>query len=177
MKRYFFVFLLAFSALIGFISANNTYAEDDLSPAFYIFGNGGVGRGDIGGSGGVDLGITLKPNSKIGYLFGAGGSVTDRNDTPSEFKNKENSAEWEGCFAFGIRPIIKKLYLVGTVGVSVREYDKTYSGSIYKEGYVTETEENFTTSGQIRYIVWKGLMVGGGYHNRRGVLGGIGWAF
>ena len=85
MKRYFLAFLLAFSALICFISVNNTYAEDELSPAFYIFGNGGVGREDTGGSGGIDLGVTLKPNSKIGYLVGAGGSVTDRNDTPLVF--------------------------------------------------------------------------------------------
>lgn len=80
--------------------------------------------------------------------------------------------EWEPYFAFGVRPIIRNLYLVGTVGGSFQETKETWWGI----EDVKDTEGLFTASGQVRYV-WKHLMVGTGYHNRRGVIGGLGFVW
>ncbi len=173
MRKY--IAVLLFCVTMGFI-------QDSAYAGWYVFGNGGGGGEADTASGGLEGGGIFKPDAKIGYLLGGGFSIADRAKTEERGNwDTEFTNEGEGYFAFGIRPIIKGLYLVGTAGASVRESSDTWhtgtsAGTI--EGFESDegNEGYFTTSGQIRYI-WKHLMIGAGYHNRRGVIGGIGFAW
>ena len=169
MRKHIVALVLVCIVFIGFV---HTGAYADVGG--YVFGNGGDGGEADGASGGLEGGLLLKQDAKIGWLGGLGLSATDREE-PDD--NREYTEEWEGYFAFGIRPMIKNLYLVGTVGGSARDSSETlHIGGEVLEDMEQESEINFTTSGQVRYV-WKHLMVGAGYHNRRGVIGGIGFAW
>ena len=175
MRRH--IAVLVCIVLVGFVHAGAYAGGIDG----YVFGNGGSGGKADAASGGIEGGLLLpREDSKLGYLLGVGLSGIDRADNDDRgIWSTEYSDEWEGYFAFGVRPVIKNLYLVGSVGGSIREVSDTFNYKGTKiEGFESdeENEFHFTTSGQVRYV-WKHLMVGAGYHNRRGVIGGIGFVW
>lgn len=176
MKKYSLVFCLIVA--IGLLYVSNGYGGG------YIFLTGGVGgeadAGSIGGEGGW-----------VGrnFLLGLGLSVTftggdwERTSclyawmgSPPTCNYKKYDDEYEGYGVVGIR-IIKDLFLIGTGGHS----QETVSSKTCIPGTCVEWEPDvekghFTYSGQLQYT-YKRLIIRGGYHNRRGVIGGIGFRF
>ena len=176
MKKYSLVICLIF--IIGLIAFSNVYGGG------YVLLTGGVGgesdAGSLGGEGGW-----------IGrnFLLGLGLSVTfsggDWEETsysppwmglPPSWNSKKYDDEYEGYGVVGIR-VIKDLFLIGTGGYS----QETVSSKTCIPGTCVEWDPDvekghFTYSGQLQYA-YKRLIIRGGYHNRRGVIGGIGFRF
>lgn len=169
MKKYLFILLVVIFSLFVYENAN---------AGVYIFGNIGSGGEVDDSSIGGEIGATL-PTSNPSFLLGIGISVAGISKTEriSDFADREFSDEWEGYGAVGIR-LISGLYLVGTAGYSQQTESITlHAGGVSVEGGNEEVkDEHFTASGQLRYV-YKSLIIGGGYHNRRGIIGGIGFAF
>lgn len=123
----------------------------------YVFSNGDGGGGKFdAANAGLDLGLLLpRHDTKLGYLFGGGTSWTPSGEESVNGGTLDRGDEWEPYFAFGVRPIIKNLYLVGTAGVSFQQTKKYWMGI----EDVEDNEGHFTTSGQVIYV-WKHLMRG-----------------
>lgn len=92
--------------------------------------------------------------------------------------DKVRDDEWELYGATGIS-FIKNFFIVGTAGFS-----EICEGSVLKGEETSECsswegndkETKFTGSGQLRYL-YERLIIGVGYHNRRGIILGIGVRF
>jgi hypothetical protein len=156
-----------------FVCSINADAE------IYIFGNGGTGGEADAASIGGEFGV-IWPKDNQAYLLGMGFSWTDTEKSERATilldKVRANELEWYG--AVGLK-LTSGFFITGTAGVT-----ETCEGLVFKgespsnctsmDG--TDTKNIFTWSGQLRYI-YQRLMLGVGYHNRRGILAGIGFNF
>lgn len=166
MKKYSLVFCLIL--VIGLLPISNVYGD-----GYLLLTGGGGGEsnaGSIGGEGGW-----IGQN----FLLGIGLSVIF---TGGDWESKgygyykKHDDEYEGYGVVGIR-ILKDWFLVGTAGYSEETITgKTCAGGTCVEWDPEVEEGHFTYSGQLQYV-YKRLIIGGGYHNRRGVVGRIGFSF
>lgn len=73
----------------------------------------------------------------------------------------------------------KGFFITGTAAVT-----QTCEGTVFKGDHPSDcafyddndVKYEFTGSGQLRFVL-KQMVLGGGYHNRRGIIGGIGFSF
>jgi len=163
MKKFKLIFGLML--IIGFLPVSNVYGDG------YILLTGGAGGKADAGSVGLEGGWIGQ-----NFLLGIGLSAvsTDTEDLPAPAGYYKYEDELEGYGAVGIK-IITNWFLVATAGYSEQEkkYVLQYPGGEVefdegKKGY-------FTYSGQLQYV-YKRFIIGG-YHNRRGVVGRVGFTF
>lgn len=167
MKKYFSAVL----AVALFFAINGS-----ADAGFYLFGN--VGGGDNVSYGG-DLGA-IWPSEDPKYLLGIGASSGGNSEEKEAtfLLDRVKSSDLEIYAAFGYA-FLKNLFIVGTAGATevcegtVFKGDDASSCASYDDN---KTEYKFSGSGQLRYV-YKHLIIGAGYHNRRGIVGGIGFMF
>lgn len=143
----------------------------------YILGTFGSGGEVDAPSFGGEVG-RIWPEDEPKYLLGLGVSRADSGKILERgwIFDKVRDNEWELYGAAGIS-FTKSLFVVGTAGYSV-----LCEGGVLKEEETSacsswegnDTEIRSSVSGQLRYV-YKSLIIGGGYHNRRGIIiiGGI----
>jgi hypothetical protein len=167
MKKYLLL-ILAMALFLGM--------SESADAGIYLFGN--VGGGDNISYGG-DLGV-IWPGENPKYLLGIGASTGANSETKRATiyldKVKSSDLEIYGAFGYGF---LKNLFIVGTAGATevcegiAIKGDDASSCASYEDN---KTEYRFSGSGQLRYV-YKHLIIGAGYHNRRGIIGGIGFMF
>jgi len=168
MKKYILVFGLI--VFVGLLPISNVYGD-----TYLLLTVGGGNAGSIGIEGGW-LGQK--------FLLGIGFSVifpkdswrmTNANVFGSSYQR--TGPEGEGYGSAGIM-ILQDWFLVITAGLyyeSIQSKTVTYGGTSV-EWDPEFKEPNLAYSGQLQYT-YDILIVGGGYHNRRGIVGRIGIRF
>ena len=144
----------------------------------YVFFSGGGGGPARAENVGVEGG-KIFTEKKYPYLLGGSLSVAfngRKGENIGTFLETSIRNEQEINGAAGLR-LVKGLFIVGTAGLSVQSEKDV----INVPGTPTVIEEvplnkYFSASGQLRYV-YKRFMFGAGYHSRRGVLAGLGFAF
>lgn len=170
MKKYLLIVLFAVISLMVAHNANATV---------YFFGQLGSGGEVDDVSYGGEIGA-IWPKEEPQYLLGIGLWWTEQSESESYtfLLDKVRSDEWELYGAAGIN-LIEGIFLAGTIGFS-----ETCEGTVFKGdnpndcGSYDDNDKEYklTGSGQLRFT-YKNLMIGAGYHNRRGIVGGIGFVF
>jgi len=145
----------------------------------YIFGTVGNG-GEMGTvSYGGEIGV-IWPQAEPKYLIGLGGAWahTSYRQHYSFILDKVRENEYELYGAAGIS-LVKHVFIVVTAG-----FDRGCEGYVIKGDSTsaceatddTDVKTKFAGSGQLRFV-YKHLMIGAGYDNIRGIIGGIGLSF
>ena len=139
---------------------------------YFVFtgGNGGEAKASsIGAEGGwigknflLGIGYSLLNNDNTVYQPTSSGTNTTKTE-------KENEMYLSG----GIR-IVDKLFLVANAGYSQQLV--TFHSALFGIDFDEDPINRFTYGGQLQYII-KNLIISGGYHNRRGVVGKFGFSF
>ena len=170
MKKYLMILL------VGLIVATAAVRAD---AGFYILGTAGGGGESGSSSYGGEIGA-IWPNDEPKYMLGLGASKSTNGskETATFLLDKVKSDDIEIYGAGGIA-VTKGLFVVGTAGAT-----ETCEGTVFKGDDASscasyddnETSYKFAASGQLRYV-YKQLIIGAGYHNRRGIVGGIGIRF
>lgn len=174
--------------VLAFLGLFFVLTQHDASANGYFLINGGSGGKYNASSLGGEIGVVW-PATDLQYFLGfgisqinsetreryypAGGGVN-----PPYVWDKVRSNEQELYAAGGLR-LVNDFFLGGSVGASTvceGTVLKGESASSCDSWDGNKSETNVTWSGQIRYI-WKNLIIGGGYHNRRGPVLGIGFNF
>jgi hypothetical protein len=145
----------------------------------YVYGNGGGGGEAKAPSIGGEFGV-IWPKGDQKYLAGMGFSYadTEKSEPGTFLLDKVRANEVEIYGAAGLN-LTKGFFITGTAGVT-----ETCEGYVFKGESPSnctsmdgvDKKNKFTGSGQLRFINNR-LMLGIGYHNRRGVVGGIGLNF
>ncbi len=170
MKKYFLVFAM--------MAVMNLWLSKDVYAQGYLFISGGGAGSAKAGSVGVEAG-KMFPRRDPQYLLGGSFSVALNGSAgasvPPVFESKiRHEQEINGVAGFRFA---RGLFFVGTAGVS----SQTEKDVFHFPGQPQEVDQIplhtfFSGSGQFRYI-HKKLMVGVGYHSRRGIIGGFGFTF
>jgi hypothetical protein len=143
---------------------------------FGTFGNGGEVDAD---SYGGEIGA-IWPSSEPKYLIGLGMSYANssKSESATFLLDEVRAPEYDIYVAGGFN-LAKGFFITGTAGFS-----ETCEGTVFKGDDPSDcisydnndVSYKFTGSGQLRFV-YEHLMLGVGYHNRRGVVGGIGVSF
>jgi len=176
MKKYSLVFCLIL--FIGLLPISNVYGGGYL----LLTGGGGgeANAGSIGGEGGW-IGQNFLLGIGLSVTFTGGDwemkySSSGWMELPPAAYYEKHDDEYEGYGVVGIK-ILQDLFLIGTAGYSQETVTgKTCVGGTCVEWDPEVEEDHFTYSGQLQYV-YKRLIIRGGYHNRRGIIGGIGLRF
>lgn len=120
------------------------------------------------------------PKDDPKYLLGGSLSVAfngRREERIGPFIESKIRNEQEVYGAGGFR-LVKDLFLVGTAGIASQSEKKDVIRAPGEpKGVIEVPLHNFlSASGQVRYVR-KRIMVGLGYHSRRGVFAGLGFVF
>lgn len=165
--------------LVALVVSCFVFGSKDANAGVYFFGNGGGGGKADGGSIGGEIG-GIWPKDAPKYLLGLGLSQTNSEKSePATFildKVRSNEYEFYGAAGLGLT---KGFFITGTGGVT-----ETCEGTVLKGDDPSscadydgnDVKYKFTGSGQLRFV-HKQLMLGIGYHSRRGIIGGIGISF
>jgi len=158
----------------------------------YVMIDGGYGGEHDSGSFGVEVGAIKKASENHRWLIGGEFSMIFIDENPPDYldyaiphgdyrtldKDYYDGEEFELCGKVGFE-VIKKLFIIGGIGgswnkkVTINQSNVTGWYYIDKE----ETDANVTGMGELRYISDNGFAIGAGYHSRRGVVVGVGFAF
>jgi hypothetical protein len=153
--------------------------SERANAGIYILGTFGSGGEIDASSFGGEIGA-IWPSDEPKYLLGIGGAWANTSyKKPYTLlldKVRENDYELYG--AMGIS-LIRNLFIVGTGGVA-----RGCEGTVLKGDSASECEAyegndvktKFAGSGQLRYL-YKYLIIGVGYDNIRGIIGGVGFRF
>lgn len=145
----------------------------------YMFFTGGGGGGSAGaGSFGVEGGKILARGDGKFFLGGSLGVAFNGRSggRTGAFLETRIRNEQELYGAAGIR-LQRRLYLVGTAGLadqSARDIIRVPGAPKVVEEYPLNTF--VTGSGQLRFV-FKRVVLGAGYHSRRGLIAGLGFTF
>lgn len=163
-------FLILLVIIFSFIVSKNANA------GVYIFGTVGSGGEVDAASYGGEIGA-IWPKDEPKYLLGVGASNAESGEREpySVVLDKVRDDELEIYGAAGIG-LVKSFFIVGTAGASFVTECLAFKGMDCSGMDDADEEVKFAVSGQLRFV-YKNLMIGAGYHNRRGIIGGIGFAF
>ena len=167
MKKYCLILLIILGILPFFVN-HSIKAQN----AVCIFANGGYFGVVDALSAGIEVDFLFQssePEPK--FLFGFGFSAAFNRELDYNGSGNDLSEEFEIYGSVGVK-IVKSFILTFTGGGSLQQ-DISYSPLFQSKSY-ENVNQHFAYSAQIRYV-HKHLMYGVGYHNRRGLLIGIGY--
>lgn len=177
-KKKNLVFCIIF--VIGLLNISNVYGG-----GYFLLTAGGGGEANavnIGGEAGymwriflLGMGISVTlPDSDWEKIDSDYDEDFEYVDDSGRYEKKED--ELELYIAGGVR-VLKDFFVVATAGYSIQAIaKKNCVPGLCIEWSPEFEKEYFTYSGQLRYV-YKRLIIGGGYHNRRGIVGRIGITF
>lgn len=136
---------------------------------------GTAGAGSLGLEGGWRGNRTLLGVGLAGIF--AGGDWETAGDNPLMTYEMKRNADLEVCAAIGAA-LTRNWYLVGTAGWS---FDSTTGRTTFNSGTPVEWDPVFGDG----VFTWSGLLqherdhliLGGGFHHRRGLVGRVGYGF
>ena len=167
------ILILCLVLITGLLLTGRSYG----GPYFLLTGGGG-GRADAGSFGG-EIGY-MGEKALMGVGFSAVFSATDWEgiyyDPPWWGIYERYDSELETYLAGGVR-VLRGGFLVGTVGYSFQDIRRRLCvGSVpWTETRFRADREYLTLSGRLQYMHER-LVISGGYHSRRGIVGGIGFS-
>lgn len=169
--------IAGFSALkMGFyiVAVASAFGAQPAFSQEYVLLSLGKGGTENAFSFGLEYG-NLKKSASIGVGFSVI-SVGYSKPLPFGIFVAEHSNEYELFGAVGMR-IAPVLFFVTTIGLTGQSDSMRFvAGGADDPGYDPEYTINFAISGQLRLAI-KSFMAGIGYHNRRGLVGMLGFVF
>lgn len=160
--------------MVFVLSGSTTAAADGY--AFLGLGSGGEVEAT---SVGVDFGAVW-PKESPRFLLGLSlsGSFTSESKKKTALLDEVRAPEFELAAVAGLA-VVRGLFLVGSAG-----YSQSCTGTVFSGDSASEctnyddndVQNHLTWSGQVRYL-FDHLILGGGFHNRRGPFVGLGLRF
>jgi hypothetical protein len=163
MKR---IFLLVVALLLN--TGMESICEADV---YFVFTGGNGGQADVSSIGAEGGWIGKRVLLGIGYA-----QLSNDNTVPQVTSSGTNyfvyKKEEELYGSLGVK-LIDDLFLVGNAGYSQQLIEfRSFLGVTFDE----DPKRYFTYGGQLQYT-FHHIVIGAGYHNRRGIVGKIGFSF